>query len=156
MRPVSFVISPPSFAAGYYFARSCNLRAMADTHRRIVFFRAALVAAVVLVFHLATTERAYPGVEQLHDKVSHILAFATLALLADFSFPASRFGPGKIVPLLAYGVLIELVQYFLPYREASWLDVVGDGAGIAVYAIGFPVLASVPALHRLRELRRTE
>ena len=129
---------------------------MADTHRRIVFFRAALVVAVVLVSHLATSERAYPGVEQLHDKVSHILAFATLAFLADFSFPASRFGLRKIVVLLAYGVLIEVVQSFLPYREASWLDVVGDAAGIAVYAIVFPLLASVPALHRLRELRRIE
>jgi VanZ family protein len=143
-------------AAGYYLARSRKLRAMTDRHRRLFFFRVALVAAVALVFHLATTERAYPGVEQLHDKVSHVLAFATLAFLADFSFPASRFGPGKILPLLAYGVLIELVQYFLPYREASWLDVVGDGAGIAVYAIGFPVLANVRGLHRLQELRRSE
>ena len=59
----------------------------------------------------------------------------TLAFLADFSFPASRFGPAKIAPLLAYGVLIELVQYFLPHREASWLDVVGDGAAAAAAGI---------------------
>lgn len=32
--------------------------------------------------------------------------------------------------LLAFGLQIEIVQYFLPNREFSLLDVVADGVGI--------------------------
>jgi VanZ family protein len=129
---------------------------MIASRHRIMFFRAALAVVVIVIFHLATTERVYPGVEQLHDKLSHILAFGILALLADFSFPKSSFGPAKMLPLLAYGVLIEVVQYFLPYREASALDVFGDAVGIALYAIGFPVLSGVPVLRRLHAMRQSD
>lgn len=38
----------------------------------------------------------------------------------------------KVLILLAFGLQIELVQYFLPNREFSLLDVVADGIGIAM------------------------
>ena len=120
----------------------------------IVTSRVVLACLVVLISHLATTERTYPGVESLNDKVSHVLAFGALSLSADFSFPRSPFGTGKILALLGYGILIECVQYFLPYREASVFDVMADGAGIAAYAFGFAYLRQIPGLRRLWELRQ--
>jgi VanZ family protein len=89
---------------------------MNPTTARLVLFRAMLLATVALVFHLAITREAYPGVSSVNDKLGHVLAFGLLSLLADFSFPAGRFGAGKILALLGYGVLIEIVQYFLTYR----------------------------------------
>jgi VanZ family protein len=110
--------------------------------------RIGLLAAVALVAHLAFTERSYPLVSIIPDKFNHFAAFAVLALLADYSFPAARFGAAKVLALAGYGVLIEIVQGFLPYREASFLDLAADGTGIAAYALCIPMLARIPVLRR--------
>ena len=71
--------------------------------------------------------RADPGTG--HDKANHILAFLVLAGLADLAYPgpAPGRGGGKWLILLAYGLFIETVQYFSPYREFSGWDLVADG-----------------------------
>jgi VanZ family protein len=108
--------------------------------------RVALLVAVAAVAWLATTDRAVPGLERLSDKVSHASAFLVLALLAERSFPEGRFGAAKVLGLLAFGAAIEVVQYFLPYREASFLDLAADAAGIALYAAARPLLLRIPVL----------
>lgn len=113
-------------------------------------YRSALFLAVVAITWLATTPLQVPVVEDIHDKVNHIAAFLVLAWLFDLSFPARRFGWAKAGTLLGYGVLIEVVQYFLPYRSFSLLDIVADGAGIAIYAILLPALRRF-AMFRLRD-----
>lgn len=35
--------------------------------------------------------------------------------------------------LLGYGLVIELVQWPLPYREFSWLDLVANVVGVLLY-----------------------
>ncbi len=115
--------------------------------------RILLVAAVVLIAHLATTDQSYPVAEDLPDTANHVLAFGALALLADFSFPGSRFGAAKILALLGYGVLIEVVQHFLPYREASFMDLVADGTGIAIYAAAMPLMLRAPFLRAVSAMR---
>ena len=50
--------------------------------------------------------------------------------------------------LAGYGLFIEVVQHFLPYREASFVDLLADGAGIAAYALCIPLLARIPVLRR--------
>ncbi len=112
----------------------------------VVSFRLALAIVLVVISHLATTPRSYPVVEDLNDKVSHILAFAALAFLSDFSFPARKFMPATVVWLMGYGLLIEVVQYFLPYRTASVLDWIADAIGIALYAAAIPILKRTPVL----------
>jgi VanZ family protein len=98
-----------------------------------VAFRIALAIALVAILHLATTERSYAVAEDLNDKVSHVLAFGVLAFLAEFSFPHQRSRAAVVILLLAFGVLIEAIQYFIPYRDASLLDLAADALGIAVY-----------------------
>jgi len=114
----------------------------------IITFRLALVAALVVVTHLATTQMNYPVVENMNDKVDHILAFYVLGFLADFSFPGKRFGLSKVLPILGYGLLIEVIQYFLPYRSFSLYDLAADAAGLAVYWLSLPALKHVPLLRR--------
>ena len=112
--------------------------------RRITVFRATLLMALIVITHLATTPEQYTVVEDLSDKANHVLAFYALALLTDFSFPERKFGLAKIAVLLGYGLAIEIIQYFLPYRSASLLDVVADAAGLLVYWFSLPVLSRVP------------
>ena len=45
-----------------------------------------------------------------------MLAFATLALLADTGWPERGYGPLKWGTLLAYGIGIELLQSQIPNR----------------------------------------
>lgn len=114
----------------------------------VVASRVALVAALAVISYLAFTDRQFPALEDVNDKVGHVLAFGALALLSDFSFPDKRFSQAIVLSLLGYGLLIEVVQYFLPYRSASVLDLIADGAGIAVYALCVPVLKKVPLVRR--------
>ena len=108
--------------------------------------RFALVAAVAAVTWLATTDRALPELASVSDKLNHVFAFLVLGLLADRSFPQTRFGLPKIAALVAYGAAIEALQYFLPHREASFPDLVADAAGVALYAAARPLLLTIPVL----------
>ena len=119
----------------------------------ILAARILLVAMAALVAHLATTDQSYPVASDVPDTVNHVLAFGALALLADFSFPATRFGAAKVLPLLAYGALIEVVQSFLPYREASLADLAADATGIAIYAVAMPLVLRAPFLRALSGMR---
>ena len=115
----------------------------------ILAFRASLSVALVVIMYLAVTPQTYPVVESLNDKVIHLLAFCMLALLGDYSSPADEFGIRKFLLLSSYGLLIEFVQYFLPYREASLLDLMADCLGLSVYWVLYGHLKHLPIL-RLR------
>jgi VanZ family protein len=68
-----------------------------------------------------------------YDKGNHVLAFFVMAALADGGWPGSRHARWRIRLLVGYGLLIELVQHSLPYREFSLLDVGADLLGILLY-----------------------
>lgn len=112
----------------------------------VVLFRVVLAITLIVISHLAITARSYPVVEDLNDKVSHVLAFAALAFLSDFSFPNKKFAPAIVPWLLSYGLLIEVVQYFFPYRSSSVLDWIADAIGIGVYLLAVPILKHIPLL----------
>lgn len=109
-------------------------------------FRLLLVLALGGVSYLsfAPLEGLAP-IDHL-DKLGHLLAFLVLAWLADFAFPRRSFGSEKIVPLLGFGLLIELVQQQLPYRQFSLLDWLADGLGVALYPLWVPLLRRLPVL----------
>lgn len=96
--------------------------------------RLALVFCVLGVSYLAFAPLTGPPLFS-YDKSNHLFAFVVLAWLVDLSWPnrplAVRWGL-----LLGYGMLIELVQSQLPYREFSLLDLVADGLGILCYQSG--------------------
>ena len=87
------------------------------------------------------------------DKANHVLAFFIMAALASASYP----GRDRELPrwglLLGYGLVIELVQWQLPYRELSWLDLIANGLGVLLYIglrawVGWRVRRSRPAVIR--------
>ena len=67
------------------------------------------------------------------DKLNHLGAFFVLALLTDYAFPSIAVGALKLLPLLGFGLLIEVLQDWVGYRYFEWLDVAADAAGIVVF-----------------------
>ena len=122
---------------------------MTNPRITLITFRVALVVSLIITMYLATTQREFPVIEDTNDKVNHILAFCVLAFLADYSAPKVRFNLSKGLTILGYGLLIEVIQYFLPYREFSLFDLVADGVGIAAYAFSQPVFGRFYILRRL-------
>lgn len=108
---------------------------MTSPTSRIIVFRIALAAALSGITILATSPVSYPVVADVNDKLNHVLAFLVLAWLVDGSFPDKKFPLVLILPLFAYGLAIEIIQYFLPFRMFSWYDVATDAAGIGCYKI---------------------
>jgi len=100
----------------------------------------------MVITYLATIELTYPHVEKINDKITHVIAFYILALLSDFAFPDYNFGLKEVCALLIYGLLLEIIQYFLPYRTFSLLDLVADGIGMAGYFFSLPLIKFVPFL----------
>jgi len=99
-----------------------------------------MAAAASGILILATTPLEYPMVSGINDKLNHIFAFFVLALLSDFSFPDKKFFLAIFLPIMGYGVTIELIQHFLSYRMFSLFDVAADAMGIVLYKISFPFL----------------
>lgn len=112
----------------------------------VLVFRTALLTAVATIMYLATTRLDLPVTVDLNDKMNHILAFYVLALLIDFSFPEGRFDFSKVITLLGYGLLIESVQYLLPYRTFSLFDLSADAIGLLAYKLSLPALKYIPWL----------
>lgn len=107
--------------------------AQAEYLRRQLW-RLALGVCVLAVAVLSFAHLDAPPLTH-SDKLNHILAFAVLAWLAHGAYPQRRLAVARWGLLLGYGLSIELIQSFLPYREASWLDVAADAVGILCYGV---------------------
>lgn len=123
--------------------RVCGRNKQLQTKKMTLLYRFSLVAALALIFALAITRISIPLVQNANDKLAHLLAFFALALLADFSWPANPFNAPKILLLFCYGVVIEITQYFLSYRDFSLLDLGADAAGLFLYSTIVPLLRNL-------------
>ncbi len=115
---------------------------------QIRIFRGLFVLAFAAVAILAFMHMPETGSQRISDKLHHACAFYALALLLDFARPGTEFGLRKFAVLMAYGVAIECVQYFLPWREFSLLDMVADAVGLLLYVASVPLLMRIPLLRR--------
>jgi len=121
---------------------------MKFSQRPILFFRLSFILILAMIFYLATTDVGPSLLQNTNDKVQHLLAFGALAFLADFSFPKQSFNREKFFSLVAIGILIEFIQSYLPYREASFFDILADTLGIAIYAFFYRQLKHLPILEK--------
>lgn len=70
----------------------------------------------------------FPG----QDKLMHAITFAVLFLIGSQACPRSKFGGQLFLGLLAYGVLIELLQGKTGYRSMEAWDAVADLSGLVI------------------------
>lgn len=102
-------------------------------------WRAFLALQVAGVCWLAFDPRPPAVADSLGDKANHVLAFAAMA----FSARRAAAPPWPAAAALAgFGVVIEVVQTFIPGRSGEWPDLVADAAGIA---LGLLVARFAPA-----------
>jgi VanZ family protein len=115
-------------------------------------FRLALGVCVLAIAYLAFAP-VEQTIETFSDKLNHVLAFTVLAWLVDRAYPGHHLAPYKWALLLGYGLTIEVVQGFLPYRELSVADFAADALGILCYTVAAR-LAARPRHTRVIEHRR--
>jgi len=77
------------------------------------------------------TQQSVPQAIPNSDKIGHILVFFILALLLFKSVDFNR--ARQMVLLLSYGIGVEIIQHFIPYRSGSVADVIADAAGLLLF-----------------------
>ena len=91
---------------------------------KIIFF-------VYLIIIMFLSFMPVENIGSSSDKINHIAAFIVFALLFKFSYSRR-----KIIFVflsgLSFGIFIELVQYFLPYRSCDFFDVLADLCGLVI------------------------
>jgi VanZ family protein len=98
--------------------------------RHRVFTLYVLVVVLVFLVPVPTT----PLAESKHlDKLVHFGVFLAFALLFHLDRPLKVMWTFLIS--CAFAGAIELVQWFLPYRDADWWDFVAGAAGAGVGAV---------------------
>ena len=95
--------------------------------------RMALAIAAIAITALALMPAPEVPVTTAWDKLDHWFAFFTLALLAEHAFPQQPFWRRIALGVAAYGVGIEIAQWFTPDRNADVMDVLADSVGVAGY-----------------------
>ena len=105
--------------------------------RRIALFKVSANVVVVTLMltgiWVATRQLDFPPNISVNDKLIHVVVFFGFAFLLDLASSRKPFWLWKGLPLLAYGVGIEVLQYFAPFRSFSIMDMVADFAGILIY-----------------------
>ena len=87
--------------------------------------------------------------KDVSDKVLHAVEYAVLGGLCYRAFRWGVSGPVASYALLfaiaaasLYGMTDEVHQFFVPFRESSWLDWLADTAGATVGALSWRFLKS--------------
>ena len=84
---------------------------------------------------VATITLEFPDVIDVNDYLKHLIVFFGFAVLMDLAISRHPFWLWKGLPLLIYGAIIEIMQYFSPDRSFSLLDWLADFSGILLYFI---------------------
>ena len=94
------------------------------------FIRLAWCGLILLVFWQATSPSPHESTTLINDKLGHALVFFLLGYLGWTGWHRTRFIGLMFAFLVFYGLLIEVVQYYVPGREFSLLDWAADIAGL--------------------------
>ena len=105
--------------------------------RQIALFkvstRAIVITLMILGAWVATRKLEFPPGVSINDKLIHVVVFFGFAVLVDLASSRRPFWLWKGLPLLAYGIGVEVMQYFTPFRSFSIVDMIADLAGIFIY-----------------------
>ena len=107
--------------------------------RRITTFKVSsrllVIFLMVLGAWVATQNLEVPLGFAFADKFKHIVVFIGFSFLIDLAISRQPFWLWKASPLIVYGLMIEILQYFSPDRTFSLWDWAADIIGILLYFI---------------------
>ncbi|MBD8620354.1 hypothetical protein C8J45_10357 [Sphingomonas sp. PP-CE-3G-477] len=115
-------------------------------------FQVLLAAAIVFALTMALLPKPpHMPIDRFGDKFEHMLAFATLAALASFAYPAAR--ALKVLERLSFlGAMVEVLQSIPSlHRDCDIRDWIADTIAIAV-VVGIIALIRSSRPPRLRTL----
>ena len=92
-------------------------------------FRIILAISISVVTIFSIQEVSIESSFNFLDKALHFLCFIYLTLITWLSRILNK-DLHVYVIVLAYGILIEIVQRFLPHRSFEYLDIFADFVGI--------------------------
>jgi VanZ family protein len=122
-----------------------------DTAR---FWRITLALLLCAITWLSLTSVPPQQASLGWDKLNHAAAFTTLAAVALLGY-----GPAWLriaAALMAYGGLIEVLQFFTVTRSAEWGDLLADAVGIGSgLLLGMAVVQVASRFDRWAQKRRT-
>lgn len=104
---------------------------------------AALVISIVVFSYLFFSQQSLPSDIPHTDKYGHIVVFFCLSILFYKCMSISR--RYQIAILVGYGISVECVQHFIPYRSGGLDDVIADTIGVIL----FYVLTLLPRCRKL-------
>ena len=124
-----------------------------DEMRRLLFSRIAtglvLAGYWILLFVLTHIPPAHlPGPPDLSDKAAHLLAYGGLGTLATWFLAVRgslnlRNGLILLAVLVGYGMVDELTQGFIPYRQPDVYDWLFDALGAVIGISLMSLIANV-------------
>ncbi len=112
-----------------------------DTLRWLIakWSRVVLLTAVVTISYLAFSKAPQlPPSVSFGDKFNHFFAFFVLSFLVHNAYKQKSF-LWKVIIVMAYALLIEIVQSLLPHRSAEWLDVLADFIGVLLFIVVYRI-----------------
>jgi glycopeptide antibiotics resistance protein len=90
-----------------------------------------LLLAVVLTLSLLPLDENF--ISTGWDKTNHLLAFVSLIAVMDIAYPKWAYWRVKVLALIVFGLLIELLQGLTDYRFFSWLDLFADTLALIIF-----------------------
>lgn len=99
-------------------------------------FKIIFYAGLALGCYMAFTPVDTGIQAKVNDKALHLLGFFFMAFSSQLAHPKTKFIVLSI-GLAVFGLVIELVQAYLPYRGFSLWDWLADILGVAIYFILF-------------------
>ena len=93
--------------------------------------RLVLVISIVLISILSVQEIEVQSSVNFSDKLLHFFCFLYLTFISWLSRIIYK-ELWLYVIVLAYGILIEIIQIYIPYRSFEFLDIFADFLGILV------------------------
>ncbi len=95
-------------------------------------FSLSILTISILVFsYLFFSQQSLPQNIPNSDKYGHIIVFFCLSVLIYKCFNIARIW--QVLILVSYGIAVECVQHFIPYRSGGLDDVAADALGVALF-----------------------
>ncbi len=98
---------------------------------KIILFKMAFFITFWVIEYLALTPQHIEMIEGFWDKQNHFMAFFVLTILLGLAY-SQLTAIKKFGLLVLMGFQIEIMQYFIPGRFFSLLDIVADSVGIVI------------------------
>ena len=125
------------------------LNLLSKNQFKVVFF----ITVIFILYKALTPSTQNPFFDFDHaDKVLHALAFFVLSFLLNRSSSSISKRIRNMFSLLAFGILIEILQSFTGYRTVSIGDVLADLIGILLFQLSYSFLKAWQLLRRKKRL----